>query len=235
MFTRGARERRHRGVHLGRQTGLVAPSCATPKNPYGHATSLRTWHDRVIVQFDQGEPEDGSVAGAGWTHGATVWEKSRQVGVVGDAHRRRGGGEVAGHHACGAVGDGIRRNERRGVVARSVLKVKSRLRRCLPVEWCWLPVPAKLLAIRPDGTGDATKTHVVWTAEEGAPDVTSPVSNGELLFSVSSGGFRLVVSDAKGRQEGLGNTTLRWSRKRRPPSLANRLLLLLTRRGCRRV
>jgi outer membrane protein assembly factor BamB len=25
-----------------------------PKNPYGHAASLLTWQDRVIVQFDQG-------------------------------------------------------------------------------------------------------------------------------------------------------------------------------------
>ena len=30
----------------------------TPKNQYGHATSLLTWQDRVIVQFDQGEVDD---------------------------------------------------------------------------------------------------------------------------------------------------------------------------------
>ena len=30
---------------------------AVPKNPYGHATSLLTWQDRVIVQFDQGEAD----------------------------------------------------------------------------------------------------------------------------------------------------------------------------------
>ncbi len=28
------------------------------KNPYGHATSLATWQDRLIVQLDQGDAED---------------------------------------------------------------------------------------------------------------------------------------------------------------------------------
>ena len=27
-------------------------------NPYGHATSLATWRDRLIVQLDQGDSED---------------------------------------------------------------------------------------------------------------------------------------------------------------------------------
>jgi outer membrane protein assembly factor BamB len=45
-----------------------------------------------------------------------------------------------------------------------------------------------LLALRPDGAGDVTKTHVTWKAGENVPDVTSPVSNGELVFTVTSSG-----------------------------------------------
>jgi outer membrane protein assembly factor BamB len=45
------------------------------------------------------------------------------------------------------------------------------------------------MAIRPEGQGDVTKTHLAWVAEENIPDVTSPVSNGELLFTVNSGGI----------------------------------------------
>jgi len=45
-----------------------------------------------------------------------------------------------------------------------------------------------ILAIRPDGRGDVTKTHVVWKSEDGVSDVASPVSNGELAFFVHSGG-----------------------------------------------
>src|SRR5262249_12527650 len=46
----------------------------------------------------------------------------------------------------------------------------------------------KLLAIRPDGQGDVTKSHVAWSSEENVPDITSPASNGELAFALSTPG-----------------------------------------------
>jgi len=54
----------------------------------------------------------------------------------------------------------------------------------------------KLLAIRPDGQGDVTKTHVVWASEDNVPDVTSPLSNGELVFMITTSGM-LTCLDAK--------------------------------------
>src|SRR5438128_1800588 len=54
----------------------------------------------------------------------------------------------------------------------------------------------KLQAIRPDGQGDVTKTHLGWMAEDGIPDITSPVSNGELVFVIDTGGM-LTCYDAK--------------------------------------
>ena len=54
----------------------------------------------------------------------------------------------------------------------------------------------KLLAIRPDGQGDVTKTHVAWTTEDNVPDVTSPVGNGDLVFTLTTGGM-LSCFDAK--------------------------------------
>ena len=45
-----------------------------------------------------------------------------------------------------------------------------------------------IYAIKPDGSGDVTKTHVVWKSEDGVSDVASPVSNGELAFFAHSGG-----------------------------------------------
>ena len=54
----------------------------------------------------------------------------------------------------------------------------------------------KLLAIRTDGQGDVTKTHVVWTAEDNIPDITSPVSNGDLVFTLTSSGI-LTAFEAK--------------------------------------
>ena len=52
-----------------------------PKNPYGHASSLATYNDLLIVQFDQGLEEDGLsrlMALRGAT-GEVAWEVKRPV------------------------------------------------------------------------------------------------------------------------------------------------------------
>ena len=54
----------------------------------------------------------------------------------------------------------------------------------------------RLIALRPDGAGDVTKTHVAWTREEKVPDIASPVSDGDLVFTVDSSGM-VVCSDVK--------------------------------------
>jgi outer membrane protein assembly factor BamB len=54
----------------------------------------------------------------------------------------------------------------------------------------------KLMAIRPEGQGDVTKTHVRWEAEDNIPDISSPVSNGELAFTLTTSGM-LTCYDAK--------------------------------------
>jgi outer membrane protein assembly factor BamB len=44
-----------------------------------------------------------------------------------------------------------------------------------------------LVAIRPGGSGDVARTHVVWTFAQG-PDVPTPVSDGKLLYVVRDNG-----------------------------------------------
>src|SRR5204862_2808699 len=45
-----------------------------------------------------------------------------------------------------------------------------------------------LLAIRADGTGDVTKTHVAWKLRQGAPHTPSPLLAGDELYLVSDRG-----------------------------------------------
>jgi outer membrane protein assembly factor BamB len=66
-----------------------------------------------------------------------------------------------------------------------------------------------LLAVRADGTGDVTKTHVAWTLKRGAPLTPSPLLVGDELYVVNDGGIATCVDARTGNvlwQSRLGGT-----------------------------
>ena len=66
-----------------------------------------------------------------------------------------------------------------------------------------------LIAVRPDGTGDVTKTHIAWTVSRGAPLTPSPLLVGDELYIVSDNGIAScldAVSGATRWQMRLGGT-----------------------------
>jgi outer membrane protein assembly factor BamB len=177
-----------------------AKSFGALQNPYGCATSLATWQDRLIVQLDQGEPDEGKsklYALDGRT-GRIVWERPRKVGaswaspiVIEAAGKAQIIALAVPWVIAYAAKDGTelwRVEGLNGEITPSPVFAGGLV---------FVPSPSeKLLAIRPDGTGDVTKTHVVWTNEDNVPDVTSPTSNGELVFALTTGGM-LTCFDAK--------------------------------------
>ncbi len=56
-----------------------------------------------------------------------------------------------------------------------------------------------LLAIKPDGNGDVTKTHVAWSDSKGAPYVPSMIVAGDFLLSVNRGGTAFCYEAATGK------------------------------------
>lgn len=56
-----------------------------------------------------------------------------------------------------------------------------------------------VMAIRPDGKGDVTETHVAWTLKKGAPNTPSLLLVGEELYMVSDGGIASCVDAKTGR------------------------------------
>ena len=54
----------------------------------------------------------------------------------------------------------------------------------------------ELLAVRPDGRGDVTKTHIAWSLKRGAPLTPSPIVVGDELYVVNDGGIASCI-DAK--------------------------------------
>jgi len=84
-----------------------------------------------------------------------------------------------------------------------------------------------LLAIRPDGSGDVTATHVVWSDNKGAPYVPSLIVAGDFLLSVNSAGVAFCYEAATGKvlwQEKLG-------RHHASPVLVNGLAFFINDNG----
>ncbi len=57
-----------------------------------------------------------------------------------------------------------------------------------------------VMAIRPDGRGDVTETHVAWTAKRGAPHAPSPLLVGDELYLVSDKGIATCLGAKTGRE-----------------------------------
>jgi outer membrane protein assembly factor BamB len=64
-----------------------------------------------------------------------------------------------------------------------------------------------LVAIRPDGTGNVTDTHIAWRDTKGVSYVPSPIAHGKYFFVVADGGLASCFEAKTGRrmwQEKLG-------------------------------
>jgi outer membrane protein assembly factor BamB len=64
-----------------------------------------------------------------------------------------------------------------------------------------------MLAVKPGGRGDVTKTHVLWSFDNG-PDVPTPVTDGTYVYSVTDNGV-VYCLDAKTGKEIYGRQRLR--------------------------
>lgn len=171
-----------------------------PENHYGHAASLEIWENLLFVQLDQGmvQEKKSRILALDTLTGKTVWEQKRDVAVswatplvirrekdpqliaAADpwviAYRPKDGQEIwrikclSGEHGVSpAYGNGL-------------LHVGSEYS-----QW---------FALRTDGQGDVTQTHIAWKGEEGLPDVCSPLVTEKYLFLLMTYGT-LTCYEAK--------------------------------------
>jgi outer membrane protein assembly factor BamB len=169
-------------------------------NPYGHAISLATWQDKLVLQLDQGEGEDGLsklVLVDGLT-GKVAWQRPRKLGASWASplvFEAAGKAQIAllslPYITSYAAADGTelwRADVLYGEVTPSPIFANGLVIVASPSD--------KLVGIRPDGQGDVTKTHLAWKNEDFIPDVTSPASDGGLVFMITTSGV-LTCVDAK--------------------------------------
>ena len=163
-----------------------------PHNQYGHATSLAIWQGRVIVQYDQAEPEENlsKLIAIDGTSGRVVWQKARPVGAswaspiafeaAGKGQIATLAGEVVITYNAADGNELWRAKLLSGEITPSPIFINGLFIAASPSD--------RLFALRPDGAGDVTKSHLAWESDENVPDVTSPASNGDLVFTVLSHG-----------------------------------------------
>jgi len=175
-------------------------SLAVPNNSYGHAASLAMYQDLLIVQFDQGSKKDGlsKLLALKADTGETAWETSRKVPnswpspiVI----------EHEGRPQIITAADPW-------VIAYAPKDGKELWRAdCLRADVGPSPVFADGVvyvanvdpaasAIRADGEGDVTDTHVLWQGEDGLPDCSSPLVTDQFALLAASIGV-LTCYDAK--------------------------------------
>lgn len=58
----------------------------------------------------------------------------------------------------------------------------------------------RVLAIRPDGTGDITETHIAWELKKAAPLNPSPLLVGDELYLISDNGIATCLDAVSGKQ-----------------------------------
>lgn len=172
-----------------------------PDNGYGHAASLLTYKNLLIVPLDQGTGKDGKskLLALDTASGKTVWQQGRAVAsswttpiVIQHAGRDQlitaanpwiiaydpnDGKEL--WRAKGLSGDVAPSP----VFADGVVYV-------VPNDY------GKLLAVRVDGQGDVTATHVLWQGEDNLPDTCSPLATKEYVYLLTTSAM-LTCYDAK--------------------------------------
>ena len=174
------------------------------ENTYGYASSLDIVDGLVIVQVDQGGESEGKsrLVALDAQGGSVVWE------VV-----RPGGGAwtspivvpVAGRWTVITVGTPF-------TMAHD-LSDNSEIWRARVGGADAAPSPVfagglvfsvqsnnEMDAIRPDGNGDVTETHVAWKTEESVPDIASPLSDGRLVWTLTTQGDLSCYEVAKGEK-----------------------------------
>jgi len=168
-------------------------SLGLPDNVYGFATSLETYENRVLIQYDQGDGTEGKsrIYALDGLSGRTVWEVRRALPnswtspvVV----------EVEGRHQLVTLSDPC-------AVAYDPADGRELWRaECVTGDMAGSPIYAgglilviepyaQLIGIKPTGQGDVTETHIAWRMEEAGPDICSPVANDQYVYLMESEGL----------------------------------------------
>ncbi len=200
-----------------------------PDNSYGHASSLEFYQNRLIVLLDQadGKGDKSKLLAFDTATGKLAWEsKPRPVPNSWATPITMKVGQrdliitcanpwVMGYDASN--GNEIwRAKALYGEVTPSPVSAAGMVFAVMDGE--------NLSAIKADGEGDVTKTHIAWKGEEGLPDITSPVTDGKFIYLATSSGAFTAYEIATGKKA--YSQELELSFKSSPSIVGDRVLLI---------
>jgi len=214
----------------GKQRWLVRPG--THKGEWGFSNEPVLFEDKVIVDGDN--KGESFLVALSRADGSTRWRVDRTIqGISYSAPMIR---EMAGRMQLIQCGDRCvtsfdpRTGEQlwtvdgpsQEFVATPVYSAKANL---VFISSSW--PKTHLLAIRPDGRGNVTETHIAWDDTKGAPYVPSMIVAGDFLLAMNRAGFVSCYEAATGKvlwREKLG-------RHHASPVLINGLVYLINDDG----
>jgi outer membrane protein assembly factor BamB len=180
-------------------------SLGIPENPYGHAASLSIYKDLLLVPFDQAsaKAQKSKLYAFDIASGRVAWEQPRAVPsswttpiVIHAASRDQlitaaDPWVIAYNPANGKELWRVKTDH--GDVAPSPVAAGE-------IVIATVNDSAPVTAIRANGSGDVTATHVLWKGEDNTPDICSPLATEEYVFLLSSEGKLTGYDTQKGEK-----------------------------------
>lgn len=200
------------------------------KNMYGHAASLCVFEDLLIVQLDQAEAKDNlsKLYALNTADGTTAWEAPRDVRnswtspILADTPT---GKQLITSAAPWAISYDAKTGKELWRAKAMTQDVGPSPAYAAGTAFFANEFPG-LLAIAADGSGDVTDSKILWKAEDGLPDTSSPLATETMLLLVSSYGIVTCYDPKSG--EMLWEEEFEATFSSSPTLVGNRLFLFAT-------
>ena len=167
-------------------------SLGIPDIHYGFSSSLALYFDRLIVQFDNGDGEDGKskIMALDLSTGETLWETPRELPDSWSSPTIKKIDDSYQIITCGNPYV-IAYNPEDGT---EIWRAKRLYGEVAPTAVSFGDIvlvtqDPLTTAIDATGTGDVTTTHVCWEGRRGAPDSVSPLATQDYFMTLNSYGF----------------------------------------------